>query len=329
MATNRINPPGIVVKAEAQKLSEWRKLINDQHQQVQSHLGKALERAKVAGETLVKVKHAAPPDGFHKWIEKNLDFSRATASRYMKIAQRWEEVEKFITDSMTVTSALKLLAEKESDDQESKTPSDVYVASVQRSDPGVSEIQPSTSGVAHDAETVVETPLATPSPAPDEAESSSQTEQEKTAKPEAPACDSSAGQRRDEVGLAVPESLLKAFAAQDRFDELMKALRSAQKIIHDLAVSPGGERLRENLTHKQTGEDKPMRHSCEHIANAITKLRFARPYAAVCPYCHHEGKVDAACNACRGLGWVTESTWKHCPADYVEATVADCKEAEA
>ena len=120
------------------------------------------------------------------------------------------------------------------------------------------------------------------------------------------------------AGLPVPEALRPAFAALGRFDEAAALLRQAQALIHGIAEAPGGEQLRRQLGHRVKA-DGPVRHYCEHVENALAKLRHARPHAPACPYCVAKGGPPGDCRACLGLGWVVKETWEQAPADYREA----------
>ncbi len=164
------------------------------------------------------------------------------------------------------------------------------------------------------------------SPPPDQAESEKTAEQWK----DKPVHPSVADRPVDEVGIPIPDKLLEVFESREQFDTLTKTLRTVQKQIGELATCPGGEALDRHLGHKKSrGKDSDpdaIRAYCEHVVNAISKLRWARPYASICPYCHHEQRIDPECNACRGQDWTTESTWKNAPEDYRESTRADALE---
>jgi hypothetical protein len=130
----------------------------------------------------------------------------------------------------------------------------------------------------------------------------------------------------DRVGLPLTANLQPTFEALNVFDEIEDLLKQSQRLIGDLAAGPGGEVYRTELGRKGKSEEA-ARYYCEHIANALRKLRWSRPHASVCPWCHHNGgTLESSCTACGGRGWVTHDLWKRSPEDYREAAVADARE---
>jgi ParB-like chromosome segregation protein Spo0J len=130
----------------------------------------------------------------------------------------------------------------------------------------------------------------------------------------------------DRVGLPLTANLQPTFEALNVFDEIEDLLKQSQRLIGDLAAGPGGEVYRTELGRKGKSEEV-ARYYCEHIANALRKLRWSRPHASVCPWCHHNGgTLEFSCTACGGRGWVTHDLWKRSPEDYREAAVADARE---
>ncbi len=125
----------------------------------------------------------------------------------------------------------------------------------------------------------------------------------------------------DDAGLPIPANLLAALAAREEFDRLILEIRRLERAAHDLAASQGGAAYRSQLTRKSTGDDT-FRHYCEHLKNARYRLTWARPFASVCPYCHHEGQTNPRCRACLGQGWVTQEVWDRAQPDYREAAIA-------
>lgn len=121
----------------------------------------------------------------------------------------------------------------------------------------------------------------------------------------------------DPAGLPVPPALREAFAVNGRFDELAGLVRRAQRLAHDLAELPGGELYRDNLGHRGRQGSDEVRHYCEHLKNALTKIDHCRPFASACPYCDGAGGGD--CRGCAGRHWVNRACWESAPADYRDA----------
>ena len=118
------------------------------------------------------------------------------------------------------------------------------------------------------------------------------------------------------AGLPIPDELRDVFEAGCRFDELARLIRQAQRLAHELAELPGGELYRANLGHRGKSDDG-LRHYCEHLKNAISKVEHCRPFASACPYC--DDKRDRNCKGCSGRGWVNKACWESAPADYRDA----------
>ncbi len=121
----------------------------------------------------------------------------------------------------------------------------------------------------------------------------------------------------DALGIPL-DGAAAAFEDLAKFDAIEKLLRQASQLIHELGESPGGIYYRSQLTHKCAADDK-LRHYSSHLKNAQNELKWARPYASRCPYCHHEGEVSRGCRACHGIGWVTKQSFEMAPRDYQQA----------
>ena len=90
--------------------------INAAHRDAESAIRESLLRSKQAGELLLQVKSELPHGGFIDWVELQCEFSPRTARRYMKLAERWEELESktdTIVADLGITDALKILTSDE------------------------------------------------------------------------------------------------------------------------------------------------------------------------------------------------------------------------
>lgn len=119
----------------------------------------------------------------------------------------------------------------------------------------------------------------------------------------------------DECDLPIPAELEAVFLEVQRFDECERLLNAAQKLMGDLASGPAGIHLSKGMASSR-GKDKTKLQSND-IANALTELRFCRPFVCACPYCLDDPKKD--CQCCRGKGWTTKSFWKEAADDLKEA----------
>src|SRR5262249_44936881 len=100
----------------------------------------------------------------------------------------------------------------------------------------------------------------------------------------------------------------------------LQHLEAFQLLAHTLGCSKGGEQYREQLVEAGCGED--ARYRCPKVNQAVEMadharrvLDFCEPFA-VCPCCHHVGKVDPTCRFWAGHNWVTLSGWNTAPAEH-------------
>ncbi len=126
--------------------------------------------------------------------------------------------------------------------------------------------------------------------------------------------DSEAAVPTDKVGHAVPANLVAPFAVLSQFEEADAHVRALQKIIDEVARSPGGEQLARYT--KPVGAEGKTIHKTEELQALHRHLRFTRPYS-VCPWC--KGKGNKTCKGCSGTGWVTKTTWDGAEKDVKEA----------
>jgi transposase-like protein len=126
----------------------------------------------------------------------------------------------------------------------------------------------------------------------------------------------------DAIGLPIPDKLADAFAAREGFAEAVSLCRKLSGLLNQLAQAPGGDQLRRDLQCHMSGEKASFRLPA--LEEATRKLKFAEPYAAACPHCHHKhaGRVDRNCAGCLGTGWVPKLVWEHAPEDYRAAVLA-------
>jgi hypothetical protein len=84
--------------------------INARHRNINGCVKTALAEAIRIGELLTANKAAVRHGDWLRWIEKNLEFDRTTAFRYMRIFERRDELKCFSVQHLT--EAYALLAEK-------------------------------------------------------------------------------------------------------------------------------------------------------------------------------------------------------------------------
>jgi len=86
--------------------------INAAHAKAEFTLRAGLAHAKRAGELLVEAKAQLPHGQWLPWLKESCQFSERTAQAYMRVAERWQELEanpQALAD-LTFEGGLKLLA---------------------------------------------------------------------------------------------------------------------------------------------------------------------------------------------------------------------------
>ena len=88
--------------------------INKEHELVLTHAVKALEHARKAGELLIQAKADCKHGEWGEWLDSNFHGSSRQAQRYMKVHQRWPEIEAKATrgSDFSLREGLKLLEAK-------------------------------------------------------------------------------------------------------------------------------------------------------------------------------------------------------------------------
>ena len=109
---------------------------------------------------------------------------------------------------------------------------------------------------------------------------------------------------RDKVGNALPEGrIAEAFRRDGEMLELVSTLRRVKKQVLDRLAA--ADTLYMHIREQGFSVE---------IDNAWRWIDNARPHA-ICPYCWGD---NCDCAACKGCGWVNETTWRMAPADMKE-----------
>ncbi len=85
--------------------------INSHHAAAIHHAEQVLVNARAAGELLLEAKDGCKHGEWLNWIEVNFAGTQATAWRYMRIAQKWDELETNYShvNSLSIREALRLV----------------------------------------------------------------------------------------------------------------------------------------------------------------------------------------------------------------------------
>jgi len=94
------------------QLSGIARRLASEHDAFTKSLNTSLEHAKRAGELLIEAKGVVEHGGWGEWLETNFQGSVDTACRYMRIADRWEELQGHLArvPDLSLRSTVKLLA---------------------------------------------------------------------------------------------------------------------------------------------------------------------------------------------------------------------------
>lgn len=107
------SPPAIV--RQLKSLITLAGEINRRERQVVRVLA---EHAREQGEALLESKARIGHGAWLEWVEENLMIKKRQVQRYIRVAQNWEEIRENLTADATLTTALRLLAERESEPEE-------------------------------------------------------------------------------------------------------------------------------------------------------------------------------------------------------------------
>jgi hypothetical protein len=118
----------------------------------------------------------------------------------------------------------------------------------------------------------------------------------------APAC--------DRLGLPLPPDSVAAFAVANDFAVAQALLEQLAALVDRLAQSAGGAAYRQHLLSR-AGDGRVTFYSPDLNCFA-RKLVSAAPHCGACPRCLPAGRVQAACNLCRGRGWLTRTEYDRC-----------------
>jgi len=110
---------------EARALEELAARIKESHAACQATFQSSVQRAKEAGELLIRVKGSLAHGEFGRWVVAQCLFSPETARGYMRVARRWQELESADPERQRVTdfsyrAALAQLAKPRSNGSDSK-----------------------------------------------------------------------------------------------------------------------------------------------------------------------------------------------------------------
>lgn len=97
--------------AAASSIVPFAALLDALHREIQNHEAQALLKARAAGELLLEAKDNVKHGEWLVWLSENVAFSQKTAWQYMRVAERWGEIEANYTHgyNLTIRQALRLV----------------------------------------------------------------------------------------------------------------------------------------------------------------------------------------------------------------------------
>jgi hypothetical protein len=110
----------------------------------------------------------------------------------------------------------------------------------------------------------------------------------------------------DDLDIPIQEHAREAFEAVPQFRELVRLLRQAERMYHELASLPGGVYL------QRVSANVNGRWKCRELTTCIHAVEDSRPSLTFCPWEYHEMAFpekqpphvhDKNCNLCKGLRW--------------------------
>ena len=102
----------VEVRSDGMTLEQLASKIKAEHRHVVQTFRKSLEHARGAGELLAEAREEIKNSAFRwgKWVEQECEIQERTASNYIRVFRRWDEIEKAgDVSTLTVRAALALL----------------------------------------------------------------------------------------------------------------------------------------------------------------------------------------------------------------------------
>ncbi len=257
------------------------------------------------GKSIAAAHDLCASDGlFTAWIEAEGGYSRQTAYNYMWAWQKFGKCKSLLHFTQEAMYAL----------ASPKAPENAVMEAMKLADKGVRV----NKNIATDLieQSTLETkpkpikpPKSDPSPAEDEPP---QVESISTDKAEEPAAKKISGgitfdtaeltrESKDAFGDEAPEALAKVFELAEGFKEQRSKITSIKTWITQNENHPGAAVLSSAAQRLKADLDQ-----------ADSELKFSMPYC-VCMYCGNKSPKVTDCNACKGLGWVTEPVYQAAP----------------
>jgi hypothetical protein len=230
-------------------------------------------------------------------VEDRCEFDIRTAQTYMKVSGGWALLEKKGAAATTIDGAVKLIAQA-SPKKGGKT------KALRNSPNSGSNGTASKRGEPGGASNADSTAPPSPGPASGEAAGNS--------RPPEPAGQPSGGtsfdpsewkptEIKDSLGIEVAGDLEEVFEIAHEFEEARNKLTAIKAWMTQRVKHAGGKWL-----------ESAQQRILTDLKQAGTEIKHAKPYCP-CVYCQNKAPKVANCNACKGLGWITEPVYDAAP----------------
>ena len=275
-------------------------LVREINGEKQKHADAGMEIGKAVATAHSILAKDGKDGRFSEWVEAECGFSRATAYNYMNAWQRFGNCP---TVGQFDSVALYDLASP-------NTPEPAVKEAIKLADKGVKITRVKAKELLDKFRVAAEKPKKPRTP-------KVETAAEPTKPEEPPAPDEPAGQPsggtsfdptewtpsdlKDSLGNEVPGPLEEVFEIAHEFNEQRAKLTAIKSWLTQRIKHPAGKWLESAQQRIRTDIDQ-----------ADSEIKHAKPYCP-CVYCHNKEPRLANCNACKGLGWITEPVYDAAP----------------
>lgn len=273
--------------------------INANHRECIKCGSDAIQHAIQAGELLLKLKESVKHGDWLPLIESRCDCTPRAAQNYMKIVGLKAAIEKQgkdIGSDATIGGCLKMIGHSKSDSQKGGNTNGVRISVPSGGDKGKKRqkttpqyVDPVEAACDHDFDDEACRKCHAPRPTKKISGGTTFDTAELTS------------ESKDAFAKDAPDELRQVFELREGFEEQRNRLAAVQTWITQNENHPGAKHLQSAASRIRTD-----------LKQASSELKFCAPHC-VCVYCKNKSPKVANCNACKGLGWITEPIFNQAP----------------
>lgn len=276
--------------------------INANHRECIKCGKDAIQHAIQAGELLAKLKKSVKHGDWLALLEARCDCSARCATNYIRIAANLPELIKsqgkeFVADA-TVDGCIKLLGHSKTEPQKDSNRQSLPISNApttaggngkQRQKTTPQYVDPVEAACEHDFDDEACRKCHAPKPVKKISGGVTFDRDELTS------------ESKDAFDKDAPDELKHVFELREGFEEQRNRLAAVQTWITQNENHPGAKHLQSAASRIRTD-----------LKQASSELKFCAPHC-VCVYCKNKPPKVANCNACKGLGWITEPIFNQAP----------------